>query len=257
MEWESFEKKLGTWSEEFKPFFLKGGFEPIYDFLKSRRPLGYRVIPDSENTFRVFEEVRMDNLKCIIWLQNPYPWVMPNKEGRKVAVANGIAMDCRNIDKCQPSILNFYEGISSDLFGKKQVEYKKDPSLKYLTDQGIMLINSDLTTELNIKDGHEGKWREFMKFFIEEIINLKYVGLPIILAGKKSQALAKYIDPLRHKLMHCEHPASAAYSGGKWNTEDSLSKKNKEAVAGVIKKADYYLKAQGYNINWLQENTTL
>ena len=184
----------------------------------------------------------------------PYPWIMPNKAGNKVIVANGVAMDCRKIEKCQPSLTSFYEGIHSDLYGKKKIEYFANPSLEHLTAQGIMLINVNLTTEVGITNAHATLWREFMKFFIEEIINIDFVSLPIVLAGKKSQALAKYIDPLRHKIMYCEHPAAGSHAGGaKWNTLDIQSKKNKEAEAGVIKKTDYYLKSNGVNINWLEE----
>ena len=68
--WEVFASKLGSWAEKFKPFYEAGGFEPIYDYLQSRRPLGYKVVPLPEDTFRIFQEVSYDNLKAIFWLQD-------------------------------------------------------------------------------------------------------------------------------------------------------------------------------------------
>lgn len=249
---ESFRPKLGEWMDKFLPFFETGEMDKIFSFLKSRRPLGYKIIPSSEDTFKAFSSISPGDVKAIIYLQTPYPWVLPNKEGRKIVLANGIPLDCSNTEKCQPSLLNFYGGIAGDIYGKTVPLYEESPSVQYLIDQGIMLINSDLTTELNIKNGHEGLWREFMKFFLEEIINIDYVHLPIILAGSKSQVLAKFIDPLRHRIMYCEHPAAGSYSGGGWNTIDTLAKKNKESPIGVIKKTDYYLKDGGVNIEWLK-----
>lgn len=70
LNWDKFKISLGSWSESFKPFFDKEGFDPIYTHLRERGDLGYKVLPDSKDTFRVFQEVDKSNLKAIFWLQD-------------------------------------------------------------------------------------------------------------------------------------------------------------------------------------------
>jgi uracil DNA glycosylase len=119
--------------------------------------------------------------------------------------ATGIPMDCSNSPdgKLQPSLTKFYDTMSKELGHK--VQYS--PSLKYLLEQGCMLLNSDLTVKLNKTQSHEGLWRPFMKYFFEEILT-SYPGMIYVLAGKASQALERYINPLGNYIFKVEHPAA-------------------------------------------------
>lgn len=132
-------------------------------------------------------------------------------------------MDCSNSPdgKLQPSLIEFYKGMESDL--KCQVE--RSPDLSYLVDQGVMLLNTDLTCKLNKKGSHKGLWEPFQKFFLEEIMS-EYSGVVYVLAGKESYRMERYISPLGNHIFKIDHPVSASYSRTTWQTENVFTKTN-------------------------------
>ena len=52
-------------------------------------------------------------------------------------------------------------------------------------------------------------------------------GIIYILAGKASQKLEKYINPLGNYIWHIEHPAAAAHKNSDWDYQDIFDKTNK------------------------------
>jgi uracil DNA glycosylase len=222
MDYEKFKDKLGDWGDYLKPFIESEKMDDIYKKLKGDTKKGKKICPDSEDTFNVFKAVPPNKLTVIWVLADPYPWVKNN-----ITVANGIAMDCAKTGICQPSLETFYEGIEQELYSGLNLDYFKDPSLKYLTDQGVMFLNSDLTVELNKPSSHKGVWKEFMKYFLEDILNQYFRGIPFVLAGKNSEAIEAYINPLIHYIFKVEHPAAAVHTYRPWKTDGVFHKINK------------------------------
>jgi len=149
-----------------------------------------------------------------VWiLQSPYPHLY--KDGSRQAT--GIPMDCSysKDGKIQPSLEKFYEAIQNVY--KKEVE--RSISLKYLLDQGVFLLNSDLTCEVKKPDSHEGLWQPFMKKLFEDILFYNN-GLIYIFSGKSSKRLEKFVNPLGNYLFYTEHPAAASYQEREWNHEN-------------------------------------
>ena len=213
---------LGAWTEKFKPFIESPEMDAIYSKLKADAKMNKQILPKSSNTFEVFKRVPPDKLRVVFYLQDPYATM---KDG--VVIASGIALDCSNVaPSLQPSLTNFYEEIERTVHGGMCLHCEKPASLQYLLDQGVMLINSDLTCELNKSGSHTGLWEPFMKYFIEEILNKEHRGLIFILSGKSSQRLEKYILPMVHYVFKTTHPASASYKGDTWNSEDVFNKVN-------------------------------
>lgn len=222
MEYSKFEKKFGKWADKFKGFIESPEMDEIYKRLKEDARNGENILPASTDTFRVFEKVNPDKLTAILFFMDPYPWVQND-----LNVATGVALDCSNTRKIQPSLRCFYEGIEKELFDGMKLDYVQEPGLDYLLDQGIMLINSDLTVKQDKIASHKGIWKSFMKYFLEEIIEVYHPGVPIVLSGKNSQELKKYVNPLRNYILECEHPAAAARDNRIWETNGVFGKINK------------------------------
>lgn len=233
MNFDKFEPFLGQWAEKFKPFIESEEMDKIYAKLKKDGGRGKIICPDSKDTFRVFEEVSPTELKVIWILSDPYPWV---KFGKKVAC--GVAMDCRNTGILQPSLELFYNEI---IRYYNKGDLIKSPSLSYLSMQGIMMLNSDLTCEMNKPSSHKGLWEKFMAYFIEEVL-AGQTGLIFVLSGLNSEKLEKYINPLFHYILKCEHPAAASHQHREWESND------------IFKRIDYILKINNnVKINWMLE----
>lgn len=228
MDYNEFAPLFGAWAEKFKPFIESKDMDDIYKTLKEdafelKDGVYYRkefICPASDDTFRVFKESKPENVKSIWYLMDPYP----RRYKDKTFQATGIAMDCRNSpDKVmQPSLEKFYDALDKDL----DTKVRRDLSLQYLAEQGVLLLNTDLTCKLNKTGSHEGLWDKFQKFFLEEIM-YGTTGIVYVLAGKVSHKMEKYINPLGNYIFKIEHPAAAAHKNTDWNCENIFKKTNK------------------------------
>lgn len=232
LDWESFRDQFHeSWWEDMKPAIESEWMFDIYQKLKedSKKDL---ILPYSQNVFRSFKITDKNKIKSVWYLMDPYP--RRYKDG--TPQATGIPMDCSNSPdgKLQPSLEIFYDGIAND-FGKKEV--KKSKSLDYLLEQGVLMLNTDLTVKLNKTQSHEGLWLPFQKYLLEEVL-AKKTGLIYILSGKASQKLEGYISPLGNTIFKIEHPAFAARIHRDWQTGDVFRKSNRilESEKGPLNK---------------------
>lgn len=218
MEYEKVAEQFGDWREKFRPFIESSHFDDIFKFLKDQSRDNRTICPEHHNVFRTFKETPYKDLKCIFILQDPYPWI---KNGRYVA--DGIPMSCSNTGILQPSLSLFYEGMEDDL----KIKIKKEPDLSYLSKEGVLLLNSSLTVELNKPSSHKGVWDKFINFLVEDVINFYNTGLCYVAFGKQAIPITKRVIPFLHWGFEVEHPAAAAHSERKWNHQNIFSKINK------------------------------
>ncbi len=218
LDYESFKDKMGAWAPKFKPFIEGKEMWEIYQKLKADASKE-TIVPSSVDTFRAFKTIDPKNLKVIFYLMDPYPRKYSNGEFQ----ATGIAMDCSNSPegKLQPSLVNWYDAMSKELGYK----VKYSPSLDYLHEQGVMLLNTDLTCKLNKTQSHEGLWEPFQKYFLEEVIG-SWNHVVFVLCGKASLKMEKYINPFS-PIYKLTHPAAAAHTHTDWDSKGIFEKINK------------------------------
>lgn len=218
--WESFKERFHpSWHSYIKPIIESEEVWEIYQKLKAVSGRGKRIVPESKNTFRTFKEMNLNNLKIVWVLQDPYPGIYSDGTPQ----ATGIAMDCSNSPdgRIQPSLSKFYEGIQASL--QQEIEYSKD--LLYLQQQGVMLLNSDLTCEAHSSASHETWWEPFMKKLFKDCLSYRN-GLIYIFSGDSSKRLEKYVFKLGNYTFNTEHPARASYGQRPWKYEDVFNKSN-------------------------------
>lgn len=219
LNWEKFEGMFGSWANRIKPFFDQGGLDPIYEKLKFEGRRGKKISPLSHNVYKAFEECPFDELKLVICGMAPYHIF---KNGKPIA--DGLAMSCSITNYPQPSLDQWYKALERELDDGLCVECVKNPDLSYLANQGVLLLNAGLTTEMYKPGSHNDIWEPFMKFLFEEIINL--TGVPVVFLGKEAQKLEKYTAPFTW-IFKISHPASAAYAGSEWDSEGVFRSINK------------------------------
>ena len=236
MDFDKVKHNFGTWADFFQEFIEGDGkSDPMKDLFKSLRNDARRgkiICPEPGDTFRCFMETEFNELRAVLLLQDPYPWVMDG-----IMVADGLAMSCRNTGTLQPSLDLFYSGIEAEYNAKSC----RAPDLGWLAAQGVLLLNTALTVEKGKVGSHQDRWRPFTKYFFE---NLSYYqrGLPIVLMGAEAQSFEPHIPPFSHYVLKVPHPASAAHRGGEWDSK------------GMFKWINYILEQNNgkeFEIDWL------
>ena len=236
MDYSKFESQLGDWAPKFKDFIESKDFDDIYAFLKSESREGKIICPHHENTFRAFRECPFSKLRVVFILQDPYPWVKFDPEKGRIYTSDGMAMSCSNTGVCQPSLEIFYKGMEDDL----GVAVPRMPDLSYLANQGILLLNTSLTVEMNKSASHAGIWDKFIQYLLEEIISFYTRGLIYVSFGQNAHIMAKTIIPFLHWGFEVEHPAAAARKERDWKHDKIFTKINK-----ILKDCNYE------QINWV------
>jgi uracil-DNA glycosylase len=221
--YEKVAPQLGDWAPKFKEFIESQDFQDIYAFLKNEAREGKIICPEHFNTFRAFRECSFSRLRAVFILQDPYPWVKLDRDGKKVFTSDGLAMSCSNTGICQPSLELFYQGMEDDL----GVKVPRHPDLSYLAEQGVLLLNTSLTVEMNKPSSHGSRWDKFIQYLFENVISFYTKGLVYVSFGKNAHIMAKTIIPFLHWGFEVEHPAAAAHKGREWEHQKIFTKINK------------------------------
>ena len=170
---------------------------------------GRRFTPKFKDVFNGFYECPYDNLKVVIVGQDPYP---------QLGVADGIAFSCSVKGKAEKSL----QYILKQTTGKTTYT-PEECDLKRWANQGVLLINTAFTCEVNKIGSHYGIWKSFTEHVFGNI-NRHNPDTIFILMGKKAEAWQTLLPNC--KILKCSHPASAAYRGGEWDSNDVFDKAN-------------------------------
>ncbi len=213
--------KPSGWGDKLKTFLLSDDMDKILNELLKEAREGKRFTPVLKQVFRAFEECPYKDLKVVMLLQDPYPQNGP--PGSILPVADGIAMSCSNTGKPEASLRYVFKELEETIY--KEEGYTWDPDLKRWSNQGVLMINTALTTTIGKVGSHYNMWRPFLAFLFD-ILSFQNSGLVYVFLGKKSQEWADSIPESNYKLF-TSHPASAAYQGAeRWDSQDVFNKIN-------------------------------
>ena len=81
-----------------------------------------------------------------------------------------------------------------------------DPTLESWAKQGILMINSALTVEMNKIGSHVMIWRNFISCLLKHL-SQRETGLIYVLFGKQAQTFEPYINKQFNTIINMEHPA--------------------------------------------------
>lgn len=220
MNYESFLPLLGLeWGPKFKRFIESEDCDKIYRFLKTRSKEGAKILPDSKRTFQTFLQTPYKDLK-VIWLTS----LPPNESG--VPFSNQ-----------QEYLTPWYDAISKDFDAEELVEREvwfREPDLSFLSSQGVLLLNTSLTTE---DTSTSSVWKPFITYLFESIITPFNTGLSIVLSGHQSGEFAKTLDFRNHYVFKLEDIAP----GRPWEHQEVFKK-----ITNLIKSNNRY------SIDWMK-----
>lgn len=215
------------WSAFFKPYIFSSEFTDILSRLYKMSTSDKRFTPPLRDLFTAFEECPYNELKMVIVGQDPYPGL---------GIADGIAFSCSKTGKLQPSLKYIFDEINRTIYIDNQL--CTDVDLKRWSNQGILLLNTALTTEVGKPGKHYDLWQGFIGYLFDHLDHNKK-ELVYIYMGKKAQEWADMVSDTNHKIF-TSHPASAAYNKQReWNSDNAFLKAQYLVAEGT-----------GYIINW-------
>lgn len=155
------------------------------------------ICPDQADVFRAFKLCPLHDLKVIMLGQEPYP---------QKGVATGILFGNRKGTKedcLSPSLKVVKEAVIDFDIPHNFITF--DPTLESWAKQGILMLNSALTVEMNKVGSHTLLWRPFISKMLKNLSDIN-PGLIYVLLGSQAKSFAPYINKNNDVLLE-NHPA--------------------------------------------------
>tara|TARA_R100000541_G_scaffold370_11_gene3169 strand:- start:370 stop:1053 length:684 start_codon:yes stop_codon:yes gene_type:complete len=204
------------WEPALSPFINGLSFDMIMNNLISLVESDRRFTPKFKDIMNAFIECPYDNVNVIVIGQDPYP---------QLGVADGIAFSCSKTGKIEKSLKYINTAIGTE-----------HTDLRCWANQGVLLLNTAFTVEVNKIGSHMDMWKPFVEYLFD-LLNRHKKDIPVIMMGRKAEDWQKHLS--HQKLFKVSHPASAAYRGGTWDCKDVFNLVNEELE-----------KQQKARINW-------
>jgi uracil-DNA glycosylase len=201
------------WAEKLRTFLTSQDMDVLLEKLLTESKEGRNFTPTLKDVFRGFIECPFNDVKVVIVGQDPYP---------TMGVADGISFSCSKTGKLQPSLRYIMGAINTTVYNQPK-DTPQDVDLKRWANQGVLMINTAFTCQIDKIGSHYEIWKEFF-FMVLDVIATQKNNVPVILLGKQAHAYSVY---LTNPIIKVSHPASAAYAKNHdWDCGDCFNKVN-------------------------------
>ena len=156
------------------------------------------ICPTQSDVFKAFEVCPYDKLKVVMLGQDPYP-----QKGVATGILFGNKEGTRDKD-LSPSLQIIKEAAINFEIPHNCIIF--DPTLESWAKQGILMINSALTVEMNKIGSHVMLWRPFIASLLKKLSE-NDTGIIYVLFGKQAQTFKPYINKQFNTVLEENHPA--------------------------------------------------
>lgn len=189
------------------------------------------ICPNQSDVFKAFELCPFNDCKMVFLGQDPYP-----QKGVATGILFGNKKDVSE-DNLSPSLKIVKEAVINFEIPHNSIIF--DNTLESWAKQGILMINSALTCEMNRIGSHVMLWRPFISKLLKNLSD-KEPGIIYVLFGSQAQTFTPYINK-NSIVIKTEHPAWYARNNKRMSSQLFLD------INKVLK--DKYDKS----IEWYQE----
>ncbi len=222
--------------KDYLEFFTVDRVSEIENFIRRMEIQKVKFVPKRENIFRAFSDSISSRKVCLLGKD---PYFQPN-------VATGLSFEVKKNSWMDPEvntslknmlklIYKTYMGtikdineIRNEIESNKFVILQPDKIFGNWKEQGVLLINSALTTIENEAGRHHKFWNTFTEDLIE-FLSTKNSEIIFLLWGKDAQIFEKNIK--NDKIIKHNHPAIC---GNLENEADFMNGKSFELTKDVI-----------------------
>lgn len=192
------------------------------------------LCPSIKNVFKAFKLCSYNECKVIFVGQDLFP-----QKGVAQGILFGNSSDTPE-DKLSPSLKVVKESVINFDIPHNLITF--DPTLESWAKQGILMLNSALTTEVGKVGIHTLKWRPFIGSFLKNMSE-KNPGIIYVFFGSQAKSLNTYINNNNNYKLFIEHPAYYA----------RLNKRMPSDIWYTVQKLVYNI--YGTSIEWYKEET--
>lgn len=158
------------------------------------------IYPDMKDIFRAFEISNLDDVKVVIFGQDPY--YLPG-------VADGLAFSTKQ-SKTPASLKNIFKELKNE-YPDLIIETN---DLTSWAQQGVLLVNASLTVMKNMPNSHAYLgWSYVIKEAIE-YINENRHNVIFLLWGNQAKKFKSLIDEEKHHVLMSAHPSPLSANNG-------------------------------------------
>ena len=192
-----------TWNDVFNSIKQKEYAIRLNAFLDDEYSK-HVIYPKRENMFNAFKYTPLEDVKVVIFGQDPY-----HEEGQ----AMGLSFSVPDNIKTPPSLINIYKEIENEF----NIHMKNmGGDLTYLAKQGVLLLNTVLTVKEHMANSHNIKeYQLFMRDILEVLDNLDQ-PIVFMLWGNNAKSLSKYLTNKKHLILTATHPSPLGANQGGW-----------------------------------------
>lgn len=192
----------------FKDWVKVLDYDIINDIMGKLKPLYAtgKITPAYKDIFKVFNITPYNKLKVIFLGQDPYP---------QKDVATGIAFANKpEVKELSPSLNLLKESVIDFEVPHNIIIF--DQTLEEWSKQGILLLNTALTVELNKPGSHALLWRPFIHSLLSNL-TISNPGLIYVLFGNDAQSFESDIKnniiiKERHPSWYCRNHQKLPHS---------------------------------------------
>ena len=211
-----------TWNDVFEQIKTKDYALRLNAFLDAEYK-NHIIYPKRENMFNAFKLTPLENVKVVIFGQDPY-----HEPGQ----AMGLSFSVPDNIKTPPSLINIYKEIEIEY---NTVIFNKGGDLTYLAKQGVLLLNTILTVREHLPMSHNIKeYNLFMQDILEVLNNLDQ-PIVFLLWGGPAKKLATHLTNKNHLILTATHPSPLGANQGGWFNSQIFRKTNEYLVKNGVK----------------------
>jgi uracil-DNA glycosylase len=199
----------------------------MLDSIEQKVKIDSQVTPELNQVMRAFE-ADPSSIKVVIIGQDPYP-----TKGDAI----GLAFAMKSDSKIPRSLVNIVKELESDL----GIQAKAQVGLTKWVDQGVLLLNRNLTTQIGQAGAHSKLgWDGFTKAALIELAERN--KLVFVLWGKSAIELGREVikATATTRLVESVHPSPLSAYRGFFGSKP-FSKTNEHLVALGLEPVDWSL----------------
>lgn len=162
------------------------------------------ISPAQNNVFRAFHLCQYNKLRIVMVGQDPYP-----QKGVATGILFGNNRDVRD-EELSPSLQIIKESVINYEIPHNGILF--DSTLESWAEQGVLMLNSALTVEVNKIGSHTMLWRPFIAKLLKSLSE-RETGIIYVLFGTQAQTFKPYINKQFNIILEEKHPAYYARVG--------------------------------------------
>jgi len=192
------------WYEQLKPFFESKEFDHIVEELRKIKRSGKSVVPLDTEFLNAFRYCPYDDVKVVILGMDPYHTL---HNGQAVACGLSFGTGVRNY--VPPSLRNIVKEVEDDCYRGFNLDtflHEDEGSLIQWAKQGVLLMNTALTTEVGVIGAHLKLWAPFTNYVLS-LLSQRNSGIVYMLWGEKAQGYRNFINENTNHVLIAGYPS--------------------------------------------------